>query len=163
MPLLIGALRLCKVLLTTNRSADIAHPHRCATLCLGWFVILDVLKCLFEPLFGLCDSRRFVFHPIQQSDNRPFGIENKKPVRTVLVQFEASSQLGFLMETLADGRHVVFVPGVPKALIGTLHIIAVDRVQLLDLSIPSALDVLGRLGVGLREKWPAELPRFPGS
>ena len=34
------------------------------------------------------------------------------------------------MDTLADGRHVVFVPGVPKALVGTLHIMAADRVQI---------------------------------
>ena len=43
------------------------------------------------------------------------GIEGKHPVRTVLVRCEATSQLGFLMETLLDGRHVVFIPGVPRA------------------------------------------------
>jgi hypothetical protein len=60
------------------------------------------------------------------------------------------------METLADGRHVVFVPGVPRALVGTLHIIAADRVQILSMSVSTALDVLGRLGVGLRETGPKE-------
>lgn len=84
------------------------------------------------------------------------GIEGKNPVKTVVVQFEASSQIGFLMDTLSDGRRVVFVPGVPRALIGTLHIVAADRVELIDMSIQSALDVLGRLGVGLREAWPKE-------
>jgi hypothetical protein len=63
------------------------------------------------------------------------GIEGKHPVKTVLVQFEGSWQLGFLMDTLSDGRHVVFIPGVPRALVGTLHIIAADRVHVL----PSAL------------------------
>jgi uncharacterized membrane protein len=82
------------------------------------------------------------------------GIEGKDPVRTVLVRFEASEMLGFLMETLADGRHVVFVPGVPRALVGTLHIVAADRVQVLDMSVSTALDVLSRLGIGLRETWP---------
>ena len=81
------------------------------------------------------------------------GIEGKHPLRTVLVQFPGSWQLGFLMETLADGRHVVFVPGVPRALVGTLHIIPADRVQVLAMSVPAALDTLGRLGVGLREAW----------
>ena len=79
------------------------------------------------------------------------GIEGKHPVRTVLVRFEASWQLGFLMETLADGRHVVFIPGVPRALVGTLHIVAADRVQVLAMSVSTALDALARLGVGLRE------------
>src|SRR5262249_36573821 len=57
------------------------------------------------------------------------GIEGKHPAKTVLVRFEGWWQLGFLMETLSDGRHVVFIPGVPRALVGTLHILAADRVQ----------------------------------
>ena len=81
------------------------------------------------------------------------GIEGKYPVRTVLVRGEATFQLGFLMETLADGRHVVFIPGVPRALVGTLHIVPADRVQILAMSISTTLDALGRLGVGLRESW----------
>jgi uncharacterized membrane protein len=79
------------------------------------------------------------------------GVEGKYPARTALVRFEASWQLGFVMETLADGRHVVFVPGVPRALVGTLHIVAAERVQVLAMSVTAALDALGRLGVGLRE------------
>jgi uncharacterized membrane protein len=79
------------------------------------------------------------------------GIEGKHPVRTVLIRFQASWQLGFLMETLNDGRHVVFVPGVPRALVGTLHIVAAERVEFMAMSVPAALDTLGRLGVGLRE------------
>jgi uncharacterized membrane protein len=79
------------------------------------------------------------------------GIEMKHAAKTVLVRFEASWQLGFLMETLSDGRHVVFVPGVPRALVGTLHIVATDQVQVLSMSVSAALDALGRLGVGLRE------------
>ena len=82
------------------------------------------------------------------------GIEGKHPVRTVLVRCEATFQLGFLMETLVDGRHVVFIPGVPRALVGTLHIVPADRVQILAMSVSTALDTLGRLGVGLRESWP---------
>lgn len=82
------------------------------------------------------------------------GIEGKRPVRTVLVRFEASWQIGFLMETLNDGRQVVFVPGVPRALVGTLHIVAADRVQQLDMSVSTGLDVLSRLGIGLQAAWP---------
>jgi uncharacterized membrane protein len=84
------------------------------------------------------------------------GIEGKHPAKTVLVRFDGSWQLGFLMETLTDGRHVVFIPGVPRALVGTLHIIAADRVHVLAMSISTALDTLGRLGVGLRETWSNE-------
>jgi uncharacterized membrane protein len=86
------------------------------------------------------------------------GIEGKHPAKTVLVRFEASCQLGFLMETLADGRLVVFVPSVPKALVGTLHILAPDRVHLLAMSVSAALDVVSRLGLGIRETWPTANP-----
>jgi uncharacterized membrane protein len=79
------------------------------------------------------------------------GIEGKHPVRTALVRFEAAWQLGFLMETLADGRHVVFVPAVPKALVGTLHVFEPDRVQVLAMSVSAAMDVLSCLGNGFRE------------
>jgi len=82
------------------------------------------------------------------------GIESS--LKTVLVRFEASWQIGFLMLTLPDGRHVVFVPGVPKALVGTLHILAADRVEVLAMSVTEALDVLSRLGVGLRITAPKE-------
>jgi len=85
------------------------------------------------------------------------GIQAKHPAKTVLVRFEVSWQFGFLMETLADGRHIVFIPGVPKALVGTLHIIAAERVQVLAMSVSAALDALGRLGVGLRQTLP-EVP-----
>jgi uncharacterized membrane protein len=84
------------------------------------------------------------------------GVEGKQPVKTVLVRFEASWQLGFLMETLSDGRHVVFVPGVPKALVGTLHLITPDRAQILAMPVSAALDILGRLGIGLGEPWARE-------
>jgi uncharacterized membrane protein len=79
------------------------------------------------------------------------GIEGKHAAKSVLVRFPGSWQLGFLMETLGDGRHVVFVPGVPKALVGTLHIIEPGQVHLLGMSVSAALDALGRLGVGLQE------------
>ncbi|MBX7106461.1 MAG: DUF502 domain-containing protein [Gemmataceae bacterium] len=83
------------------------------------------------------------------------GIEGKNPVKTVVVRLEATCQLGFLMDTLKDGRHVVFFPGVPRALVGTMHIVDADRVQLLEMPVATALDTLGRLGVGMRDCWPA--------
>jgi uncharacterized membrane protein len=84
------------------------------------------------------------------------GIESKRPVKPVMVRFEASWQLGFLMELLPDDRHVVFIPGVPRALVGTLHIVSADRVQVLAMSVSEALDTLSRLGVGMREAWAKE-------
>lgn len=82
------------------------------------------------------------------------GLKNQKPAKTVLARFESSWQLGFLMDTLPDGRHVVFIPGVPRALVGSLHFLSPDRVEFASISIPAALDILGRLGAGVSESWP---------
>jgi uncharacterized membrane protein len=84
------------------------------------------------------------------------GVEDKRPVKTVIVKFPSSWQFGFLMETLVDGRHVVFVPGVPRTSEGTLHIVETDLVQVLAMPVSSALDVLEQLGIGVCKVWPKE-------
>jgi hypothetical protein len=45
---------------------------------------------------------------------------------------------------------------VPRALIGTLHIMDTARVQILTMSVSSALDTLSRLGVGFGQAWSKE-------
>jgi uncharacterized membrane protein len=84
------------------------------------------------------------------------GIQSKRPVRTVLVRFPTSWQFGFLMDVLPDERQVVFVPGVPRALVGTLHIVSPENVQPLKMSVSAAMDVLSRLGVDCHEPWTIE-------
>src|SRR5262245_19237077 len=86
------------------------------------------------------------------------GVEEQQLRKTVLVHMASSSQLGFLMETLPDGRLVVFIPAVPNVFAGSLHIVAADRVEVLAIPIAKALDVLGKLGVGLAAKWPRPTP-----
>jgi uncharacterized membrane protein len=82
------------------------------------------------------------------------GIDAENGRKTVLAQLDHSWQLGFLMDELPDGRQVVFVPDVPNAMTGTLHMLPPERIEIVDLSIHAALDVLGRLGVGLGKRWP---------
>jgi uncharacterized membrane protein len=84
------------------------------------------------------------------------GIEGQDARKTVLARIADSYQLGFLMDTLADGRHLVFIPGVPRVLVGALHILSPGQVQMLAMPVNQTLEALGRLGVGLRESWPAE-------
>jgi uncharacterized membrane protein len=49
--------------------------------------------------------------------------------RKALVRFPGSWQIGFVMDSLSDGRQVIFIPGVPRAMVGTLHILPDDQVQ----------------------------------
>lgn len=82
-------------------------------------------------------------------------VEGKQGRTVVLVRLEASWQLGFLMDTLPDGRRVVFLPDVPNGMTGSLHLFSPDRIEQLQLPIATTLDILGRLGIGLSAKWPA--------
>jgi uncharacterized membrane protein len=66
----------------------------------------------------------------------------------VAVRFEATTMIGFQMDRLGDDRLVVYVPNVPNAFAGTLHIVAADRVTPIGLTMRTALDTLGRLGIG---------------
>ena len=87
------------------------------------------------------------------------GVEGKEGRTTLLVKLDDCWQIGFLMDTLPDGRRVVFLPDVPNGMTGSLQIFATDRVEELALPISTALAALDRLGVGLSDKWPASESR----
>lgn len=70
--------------------------------------------------------------------------------RAVLVHFEHTSQIGFQMDVLQDGRMVVFVPGVPSPWSGQLHIVQPDRCETLEISVREALECLQRMGLNSR-------------
>lgn len=57
---------------------------------------------------------------------------------------------GFLMETLDDGRHVVFVPTSPALTVGNTYLVPPDRVTLLDDSM-AVVNALSQWGVGASE------------
>jgi len=57
-------------------------------------------------------------------------------------------QLGFVAETLPDGRKVVFIPEAPEALSGSVLVVASDRIQPLAVTVPEALKSLKYYGVG---------------
>jgi uncharacterized membrane protein len=77
------------------------------------------------------------------------GAESEERLPAVLVRFDDQSQVGFLMEELADGRAIVFIPSVPSPWSGSLHVIDPDRVTRLPAPIAEVIDRLRRLGVGL--------------
>lgn len=84
------------------------------------------------------------------------GVKGETERHAVLARFESSWMVGFVMDRLPNSRVVVFVPGVPNAMSGTLHIMEPDRVEALGIPIRTVLDFLNRLGVdaapNLRER-----------
>ena len=76
------------------------------------------------------------------------GITPQHEQQAVLVRFDNSWQIAFLMERLADGRAAVFVPNAPSPWSGSVHIMAEDRVANISRPPAAALKCLQRLGDG---------------
>ena len=76
----------------------------------------------------------------------------------VLVDLQGTGErcLGVLIEELADGTGVVFVPNAPSASTGTVHIVPRDRVQVLKSKGHEIFDVMAHRGFGLGELLAAE-------
>jgi uncharacterized membrane protein len=89
------------------------------------------------------------------------GIQGTSERQTVLARFESSWVIGFVMDRLENGRLIVFVPGVPNALTGTLHIMDPSRVEPLGIPIRTTLDFLNRLGVEAAPALRERLGRLP--
>lgn len=59
--------------------------------------------------------------------------------------------LGVIMETLPDGRQVVFVPAAPAVTLGQVHIVSAERVRALDATVGSLANAISQWGVGAGE------------
>ena len=94
------------------------------------------------PLLGLVRSLTLSVTGANQSKLR--GVE-------VNLQGSGTTVLGFLMETLDDGRQVIFIPSAPAVTLGTIHIVPAERVRLLDSSVASVAGAISQWGVGTRE------------
>ena len=102
-----------------------------------WFVgSLEQVILTFVPGYGLMKSMGQGW----------VGIRGEEPHQSVLVQFDDSAQIGFLMDTLADGRQLIFVPDVPTPWSGTLVLMTADRISPLPFSTKETIECLRQLG-----------------
>jgi uncharacterized membrane protein len=69
--------------------------------------------------------------------------------KVVLVRLDDMSVLGFLIERRADGSGVVYLPGAPSALSGSVALIAGDRIGETELKPAEVVQGMRRLGAGL--------------
>jgi uncharacterized membrane protein len=84
------------------------------------------------------------------------GADNKlKPVEAD-VHGSGVHMFGFLMETLADGRHVIFVPSAPTITVGHTYIIPPERVVVLNTNITNVVNTLTQWGAGAGEIYRAD-------
>ena len=73
--------------------------------------------------------------------------ESSSKFTPVLVRFDDQEQLCFQIETMNDGRVVIFVPGAPSPWSGAVVYVEQDRVTKLDLSVTAAADHIKNLGL----------------
>lgn len=64
---------------------------------------------------------------------------------------DGTCQLGILMETLPDGRCVIFIPGTPAITLGQTYILPSERVKLLGIPISLIANSLSQWGVGTKD------------
>ena len=86
------------------------------------------------------------------------GLEDDGSHQVVLARIEEAWQIGFLMETLENGYHAVFVPDAPRPWSGSVYLMTEDRFKRLDVSLPAALKCVRRLGYGSKELFSGRLP-----
>ena len=102
-----------------------------------WFVgSLEQVILTFVPGYGLMKSMGQGW----------VGIRGEEPHQPMLVRFDDSEQIGFVMDTLADGRHVIFLPDVPTPWSGTLVFVPADRLTPLPFSTKETIEFLRQLG-----------------
>jgi uncharacterized membrane protein len=77
--------------------------------------------------------------------------EGGRRPRPALASIEEGECPALVMEELADGRLVVFVPGSPGAMSGAIYLFTADKVRVLDVPLVPFLRCVASWGLGLRE------------
>ena len=71
--------------------------------------------------------------------------------KPALIEIEDALVPGFVIEDLPDGRCTVFVPSVPTPMAGAVYVIARERVHLVNVKFPQAVQTISRWGSGMGE------------
>lgn len=79
------------------------------------------------------------------------GVAGGTTYQPVLARIEDSWQLGFIVETIEEGQHAVYVPGAPSPWSGAVYFMAEDRIRRLDMHVGEVQGCLKRLGLGSSE------------
>lgn len=81
----------------------------------------------------------------------PYLEGSGRAMRPALAAIEEGQCPALVMDTLADGRMVVFVPGSPAPMSGAVYLFTPDKVTLLDVPLLPFLRMIASWGIGLGE------------
>ena len=85
------------------------------------------------------------------AEEAPLAGEGGRVLRPALAAIKDGQCPAVVMDSFADGRLLVFIPGCPAPISGTLRIIAPERVTLLDVPLLPFMRAISGWGLGLRE------------
>jgi uncharacterized membrane protein len=74
--------------------------------------------------------------------------EAAKAFVPVIAKFDDNAQIGFEIERTEKGNVVVYLPGSPNPWSGSVVYVDADRVELLDMTVPDAINNIRHLGRG---------------
>jgi uncharacterized membrane protein len=104
---------------------------------------------LFEKLPGYRLVKAF-------AGRGPMAGEGRAAMRPALAAIEDGLCPALVMDSFADGRLLVFVPGSPAPMSGSLYVFSQERVTLLDVPLLPFMKAISSWGLGLREMVEAE-------
>ena len=111
----------------------------------------------------MAGTHRALVHPrlrlLQGYVRKPGWIRRTPCLSGGSARIEEAWQIGFLMESLSDGYHAIFVPGAPSAWSGSVYFMTEDRFQRIDMPRAEALQCLRSLGIGAAKLLEGKMPR----
>jgi uncharacterized membrane protein len=76
------------------------------------------------------------------------GFEENSSFQTVLARIEDAWQYGFLIEEVEGDQCVVYIPGAPNTMSGSVYILENNRIKKTDIPLSAAMKCLRGLGKG---------------
>jgi uncharacterized membrane protein len=79
------------------------------------------------------------------------GFEQSTSYKTVLARIEDAWQYGFLVEEIEGEQYVVYIPGAPNTMSGSVYILEKNRIKKTNIPLSAAMKSLRGLGKGSNE------------
>jgi len=76
------------------------------------------------------------------------GFEGNTSIPTVLARIEDAWQYGFLIEEIEGEQYVVYIPGAPNPMSGSVYILEKNRIKKTNIPLKDAMKSLRGLGAG---------------
>jgi uncharacterized membrane protein len=76
------------------------------------------------------------------------GFEDNTTIPTVLARIEDAWQYGFLIEEIEGEQYVVYIPGAPNPMSGSVYILEKNRIKKTNIPLKDAMKSLRGLGAG---------------